>query len=166
VLATASAWGLPLLSGPGPAAAAKYGGFGAGSPEVLDPADAEVNPDAMRSDAVQGAIRQVRSYQATVRSMKDALVNDPQVNVRGTIAKELDFAKLRDTLYTVGSAFEEDTQRGTDRLIRAIMQDITELEIANQQKEGVPRSARRVDAMSGKLAKLDQAFTDLLAFAK
>jgi hypothetical protein len=88
------------------------------------------------------------------------------VNVRGTIVKELDFAKLRDTLYTVGSAFEEDTQRGTDRLIRAIMQDITELEIANQQKEGIPRSARRVDAMSGKLAKLDQAFTDLLAFAK
>jgi hypothetical protein len=157
---------LPLLSNPIPASAAKYGSFGAGSPEVLDPAEAEINSDVMKSDAVQSAIRQVRGYQATVRSMKDALVKDPQVNVRGVIVRDLDFAKLRDTLYTVDSAFEEDTQRGTDRLIRAIMQDITELEIANQQKEGIPRSPRRVETMNGKLAKLDQAFTDFLAFAQ
>ena len=98
--------------------------------------------------------------------MQEALSKDSQTNVRSVIVKELDFASLRSSLNTVDTAFEEDTQRGTDRLIRAIMQDITELEIANQQKDGIPRSPRRVEIMQGKLAKLDQAFSDFLAFAK
>jgi hypothetical protein len=66
----------------------------------------------------------------------------------------------------MNTAFEEDTQRGTDRLIRNIIQDITELEAANNQKEGIERSPRRLEIMMGKLAKLDKAFDDLLAFAK
>lgn len=156
----------PMVVGAAPANAAKYGSFGAGSPEVLDPKDAEIDQDVLKSDAVQSALKKVQGYQSTVRSMKDALATDPQVNVGSTIIKELDFAKLRESLYVVDTAFEEDTQRGTDRLIRAIMQDITELEIANQQKSGIPRSPRRVETMNNKLAKLDQAFTEFLAFAK
>jgi Fe-S-cluster formation regulator IscX/YfhJ len=146
--------------------AAKYGGFGAGSPEVLDPAEAEVDKDVLGSGAVQKALVKVQGYQGSVRSMQTNLVNDKQANVKPVIIKELDFGDLRSTLNTVNTAFDEDTQRGTDRLIRAIIQDITELEIANKQKDGIPRSDRRVDTMNAKLAKLDKAFEDLLAFAK
>lgn len=146
--------------------AAKYGGFGAGSPEVLDPTQADVDSDILKSGPVQKALEQVKGYQTAVRSMQSALEKDSQTNVKPTLRKELDFSALRVSFNTVNSAFEEDTQRGTDRLIRAIMQDITELEIANAQKDGIPRSARRVDNMQGKLAKLDKAFEDLLAFAK
>lgn len=155
-----------LLGNPPAALAAKYGGFGAGSPEVLNPDDAEIDQTILKSDAVQSALRKVRGYQSAVRGMQEALSKDSQTNVRSVIVKELDFASLRSSLNTVDTAFEEDTQRGTDRLIRAIMQDITELEIANQQKDGIPRSPRRVEIMQGKLAKLDQAFSDFLAFAK
>jgi hypothetical protein len=151
---------------PEPALAAKYGGFGAGSPEVLDPTQADVDSDILKSGPVQKALEQVKGYQTAVRSMQSALEKDSQTNVKPTLRKELDFSALRVSFNTVNSAFEEDTQRGTDRLIRAIMQDITELEIANAQKDGIPRSARRVDNMQGKLAKLDKAFEDLLAFAK
>jgi len=155
-----------ILFAPFPAHAAKYGGFGAGSPEVLDPADADVDQSILKSDSVQSALRKVKDYQSAVRGMQSALEANPQTNVRSVIVKDLDFASLRSTLNTVNSAFEEDTQRGTDRLIRVIMQDITELEAANNQKEGVERSQRRLDIMKGKLAKLDQAFSDYLAFAK
>jgi len=155
-----------LLSQPQPAAAAKYGSFGAGSPEVLDPSQADVDADILGSSKVQDALKKVRGYKGAVNSMQTALESNPQYNVKPVILKELDFANLRDSLNTVNSAFEEDTQRGTDRLIRVILQDITELEQANNQKDGIERSARRVEIMQGKLAKLDKAFNDYLAFAK
>jgi hypothetical protein len=146
--------------------AAKYGGFGAGSPEVLDPAQAEVDKDILSSGPVQKALANAKGYQNAVRSIQTSLSVDSQINVRPVILKDLDPGPIRADLNTLNSAFEEDTQRGTDRLIRVIIQDITELELANAQKEGIPRSERRVDTMNAKLAKLDKAFEDLLAFAK
>jgi hypothetical protein len=157
---------LSVTAAPQPALAAKYGDFGYGSPEVLDPAAADVDSEVLGSGSVQKALGKVKGYQTSVRSMQSALESDTQANVKPVIIKELDFGDLRATLNTVNTAFEEDTQRGTDRLIRAIMQDITELEISNKQKEGIPRSDRRVETMKAKLAKLDKAFDDLLAFAK
>lgn len=148
-----------------PAHAAKYGGFGAGSPGVLNPTEAEVDMDVLKSNDVQNALGKVRGYQTAVRDMQAALQTDSQANLRKVIVKDLDFAALRATLNTVNTAFEEDTQRGTDLLIRAIIQDITELEIANQQKEGIPRSPRRLETMQAKLDKLDKAFAGFLAFA-
>lgn len=154
------------MAAPLPAFAAKYGSIGAGSSAVLDPSEAEIDEDVLKSSDVQGALEKVKGYQSTVQKMKAGLDSDPQANLKPFIVKELDFANLRDSLNILNSAFEEDTQRGTDRLIRAILQDITELETANAQKDGVPRSARRLEIMQGKLAKLDKAFGDYLAFAK
>jgi hypothetical protein len=62
--------------------------------------------------------------------------------------------------------FDEDTQRGTDRLIRIILQDITELSVASKLKAGISRSERRIEAINKKLEKLSKAFEDYLAFAK
>lgn len=155
-----------LVIAPNAAMAAKYGSFGAGSPEVLDPADAEIDQGILKSSSVQDAIKKVQGYQNIVRDFKKTLEADPQANLQKRIIKELDFSVLRESLNTMNSAFEEDTQRGTDRLIRNILQDITELEQANKQKDGVPRSQRRLDIMKAKLDKLEQAFSDYLAFTK
>eukprot|EP00977_Amphora_coffeiformis_P007300 scaffold1581_cov169-Amphora_coffeaeformis.AAC.36 len=165
-LAQAAGLSASLLAAPLPAFAAKYGSIGAGSSAVLDPNEAEIDDDVLKSSAVQGALEKVKGYQSTVQKMKAALDSDDQANLKSYIVKELDFANLRNNLNVLNSAFEEDTQRGTDRLIRAILQDITELETANAQKDGVPRSPRRLEIMQGKLAKLDKAFGDYLAFAK
>jgi hypothetical protein len=151
---------------PAPANAAKYGQFGAGSPLVLDPTDADIDRDVLGSSSVQNAIRKVKDYQTKVQEMQASLAADNQANLRRTILKEFDFAQLRDTLNSIDAAIEEDSQKGVDRLIRAILQDLTELEIANTQKDGIQRSPRRLEIMNGKLAKLDQAFNDYLAFAK
>ncbi len=165
-MATIFVTGSIAFGGPSDAFAAQYGDFGKGSsPGVLDPKTAEIDADILKSDAVQSALKKVKGYRSAVQDMQAALKADSQVNVRKTIIKDLDFADLRDTLNTVNTAFEEDTQRGTDRLIRVIMQDITELEQANTQKDGIPRSSRRVEIMEGKLAKLEKAFSDFLAFS-
>lgn len=150
---------------PGVAHAAKYGGIGAGSPNVMDPKDADVDKDILASGAVQNAIKAVQSYQAAVKSMLEALEKNPQTDVGGYVRKEFDFVKVRSELNTINTAFDEDTQRGTDRIIRNILQDITEVEISNKQKDGVERSTRRLEILEGKLIKLDQAFSDFLAFA-
>jgi hypothetical protein len=149
-----------------PANAAKYGDFGAGSPLVLDPSEADIDRDVLGSSSVQNAIRKVKDYQIKVQEMQASLVADNQANLRRTILKEFDFAQLRDTLNSINAAVEDESQKGVDRLIRVILQDLTELEIANTQKEGIMRSPRRLEIMNGKLAKLDQAFNDYLAFAK
>jgi hypothetical protein len=98
--------------------------------------------------------------------MLEALDKNPQTDVGGYVRKEFDFVKVRSELNIINTAFDEDTQRGTDRIIRNILQDITEVETSNKQKEGVERSERRLEILKGKLVKLDQAFSDILAFAK
>lgn len=154
-----------LTTLPSSANAAKYGSFGAGSPEVLDPATAIIDSDILASTAVQKAFANVKNYQTTVSNLKSALKSNSQADVSPTIREELDFVQLRTDLNTLNSAFDEDTQRGTDRLVRLIMQDITELDTANRQKEGVSRSDKRLGIMFGKLDKLEKAFGDYLAFA-
>merc|ERR1712151_1401143 len=106
-----------------------------------------------------------KAYANLVAEMEGALKQNSQIDLGPTIRKNLDFVQLRETLNTYNSAFDEETQRGTDRLIRVVLQDITELETANRQKDGIPRSDRRVEAMQGKLKKLNEAFSDLLKFA-
>ena len=155
-----------LVAQPMSASAAKYGSFGAGSPLVVDASEAEIDPEVLASEPVQKAISKVLGYQAAVKEIQDGLTADSQLNVKPFIVKKLDFAALRDDLNVINLALDEDSQRGTDRLIRTIMQDITELEIANNQKDGVPRSPRRLEIMQGKLDKLDKAFSDYLAFTK
>lgn len=149
---------------PGAANAAKYGGIGAGSPGVLDPKDAIIDDEILASSAVQDALKSVKTYSALVGEMKKALANNDQVNLGPVLRKQFDFGKLRAELNTLNSAFDEDTQRGTDRLIRSIIQDLTELETANSQKEGIERSPRRVANMNAKMDKLQASFNDLLAF--
>ena len=165
-IAAVAAVPLFQLVAPEPASAAKYGGFGAGSPNALDPKEAIVDEDILKSGAVQDALSKVKGYSNVVKEMSAALDTNPQADLGPAIRKQLDFVQLRSSLNTLNSAFDEDTQRGTDRLIRLVMQDITELETSNRQKDGIVRSDRRLGIMKGKLDKLDASFNDFLAFAK
>uniref|UniRef100_A0A7S2UA53 Uncharacterized protein n=1 Tax=Attheya septentrionalis TaxID=420275 RepID=A0A7S2UA53_9STRA len=160
---TAAAVGVAFLQ-PSPALAAKYGGFGAGSPEVLDPKEAIVDTDILATASVQGALKGVKGYLSTVLELKSTLAKDSQADIGPSVRRQLDFSKIRADLNNVNEAFDEDTQRGTDRIIRIILQDITELEAANTQKPGIPRSERRLGIMNAKLTKLQTAFEDYLKF--
>lgn len=157
VVAVASAF-------PGAASAAKYGGIGASSPGVLDPKDAIVDSEVLASSVVQDALKSVKGYLGLVGEMKKAVAGNDQVNLEPVLRKQFDFGKLRADLNTLNTAFDEDTQRGTDRLIRGILQDLTEIEVSNTQKDGIERSARRVATLNSKLDKVESAFNQFLAF--
>ena len=150
---------------PGPANAAKYGGFGVGSPEVIDPKDAIVDTDILKSDSVQKGLAAVRKYKQSVVDMKTALSADDQADIGPKIRKDFDFSVIRTDLNAINAALDEDTQRGTDRIVRAILQDITELEVTQKQKPGVARSETRLNNVCRKLEKLEKSFDDYLAFA-
>jgi hypothetical protein len=73
--------------------------------------------------------------------------------------------KIRDSCNVINTVFDEDTQRYTDRLIRGIVQDLVEIDIAASQKDGIARSTRRYDNVQKKLTKLAKSIDDFLAFA-
>mmetsp|Transcript_55739 Transcript_55739/g.126652 ORF Transcript_55739/g.126652 Transcript_55739/m.126652 type:complete len:99 (+) Transcript_55739:631-927(+) len=96
--------------------------------------------------------------------MEKSLAANTQLDLAPGIIKYLPFDKIRTAFNSVNEALDEDTQRGTDRLVRNIIQDITELESANKLKAGIVRSERKIGIMKGKLEKLDCAITDFLKF--
>jgi len=155
------AGGLSTLA-PGPANAGWANGPGTG---VLNPKDAIVDDEIFRTAPVQKALKAVKGYASSVTEMKKALTANSQVDLKPVIRKDFEVSTIRVDLNSLNSAFDEDTQRGTDRLIRVILQDLNELEVANNQKEGIQRSEVRVAKMNGKLDKLQDAFNTLLKFS-
>ena len=134
-------------------------------PEVMTP-DAQQWIAMLKSGKVQDALKSTKYYLAVVQEMEKQLKANPQLDLGPAIRKYFAFNDIRTALNTVNEALDEDTQRGTDRLIRNTIQDITELEAANKLKAGVVRSDRKIAIMTGKLEKLDRAFTEFLAFFK
>ena len=154
--------GVTAFGAPAPANAGWATGPGSG---VLDPKDAIVDEDIFKTASVQKSLKSVQSYASSVTDMKKALAANSQVDLKPVIRKEFEASKLRAELNTLNSAFDEETQRGTDRLIRVILQDLNELEVTNAQKDGIPRSDVRVAKMNGKIDKLQDAFDSLLKFS-
>ena len=153
---------LTLLPGQ---ASAKLFGVGADSPEVIDPKDAIIDEEILKSDSVQKGISAVRGYKQSVVDMRGMLTADAQSDIGPKIRKDFDFSVVRSDLNAINTALDEDTQRGTDRIVRAILQDITELEVTQKQKAGVARSETRLNNVCRKLEKLEKSFDDYLAFA-
>jgi len=133
-------------------------------PEVLTPDAAAVDRDVLKTAKVQDALKSTKFFLSVVQEMQKQLKANPQIDLGPAIIKYFNVNELRTALNTVNEALDEETQRGTDRLIRNSIQDITELEASNKLKEGKSRSERKVSIMTGKLEKLDKAFTDFLAF--
>ena len=88
---------VPLIqiATPESANAAKYGGFGAGSPNALDPSEAILDEDILKSGPVQDALGKVQGYSNLVKEMSAALDKDPQADLGPVIRKQFDFVQLR-----------------------------------------------------------------------
>merc|ERR1712146_552642 len=134
------------------------------SPEVIDPKDAVIDTELLKSTEVQTSIKDVKTYRETVSRIAKNLKTDTQYDMLPEIRQEFEFSKLRDTLNQVNTVFDEDTQKGTDRLVRVILQDVNELGESSRMKSGYPRSDKKAVFISKKLAKLEKAFGDLLEF--
>ncbi|CAN0155350.1 unnamed protein product, partial [Ectocarpus sp. 8 AP-2014] len=132
--------------------------------KVLDPRSAVKDSDKMASDGVKKDLAALKNYQSATKDISAALAKDPQANVLPKVQQTFKFAEFRQVLNGVNDVFDEDTQRGTDLIIRNMLQDALELSQASKMKPDVPRSARKVEILNKKLKKLDQAFDTLNAY--
>ena len=105
------------------------------SSKVISPKDAQLTEDAATNENVAAGKKALKNYISIAQSLCQDLQKDSQLDVR-TRLKELGGADVRTNLNKFNEAFSEDTQRGTDRLIRVALQDITELKKDAVVKEG------------------------------
>eukprot|EP00612_Vaucheria_litorea_P000010 CAMPEP_0171451742 /NCGR_PEP_ID=MMETSP0945-20130129/120_1 /TAXON_ID=109269 /ORGANISM="Vaucheria litorea, Strain CCMP2940" /LENGTH=176 /DNA_ID=CAMNT_0011976253 /DNA_START=129 /DNA_END=659 /DNA_ORIENTATION=+ len=156
---------LGISSFAGNASAAKYFGDKTDYPEVIQPKNAVKNEELYDSSATKSAVSNIKEYRSAILELQDKLSKDPQADLRTALKERLSYSKLRNDLNTAGSAFEEDSQRGLDRITRIILQDIVEFEEASKfKKDGSLRNERRITSMKAKLKKLEQAFDEMLSY--
>ena len=65
--------------------------------------------------------------------------------------KEYDIVKVRATFNKLTPIWDEDTQRGVDRLTRAVIQDITEAEAASKYNDEGVRTPKKLTLLTAKL---------------
>ena len=167
VARTAAAFASVLLSigAPNVVLAANYGGFGSTYAEVIDPKDAQLAEGGVTDEAKQG-LTAIRSYISTIQSAKADLAKDSNVELYARLQKSLDPSVVRTSLNKFNTAFSEDTQRGTDRLIRLVLQDLTELDRETQVKPGKDRAPTKTAIIFKRLTATEDALTSLSAFLK
>lgn len=146
------------------ASAANYFGDKDKYPGVVKPSDAVIDQELLGTDSVKNGIESLKKYSASTKELQSQMAKDGQAAINSEVRKTFEVSKLRCALNDVNVVFDEDTQRGTDRLIRDIIQDVFEVENVSRVKEGVPRSTRKIETINKRLQKLDKAFTDVLAF--
>merc|ERR1711871_1357004 len=147
-----------------PVNAANYGGFGSTYAEVVDPKDVQYS-DSVGSEDVKAGLTALKTFKATIGAMKVDLAKDTNIELAARVKQELPIGNVRNSLNKYNSAFSEDTQRGTDRLIRNIVQDIAELDRETLVKAGRSRSEAKVAAINKRLTAAENALADLEAFA-
>ena len=147
-----------------PVQAANYGGFGSTYAEVVDPKDVQFS-DAKNTEEAKSGLEALKGFKSSVVGMKADLEKDSNVELNTRIKKELPIGNVRNSLNKYNSMFAEDTQRGTDRLIRNLVQDITELDRETLVKAGKPRSEAKTNAVSKRLAAAEDALVSLEAFS-
>jgi hypothetical protein len=151
-----------IISTSTPVYAATYGGFGKGSPLVLDPKASVLNTEANTED-VKAALTDMTAYTKTIVDLKEKLLVDGNVDV-SSYMKDLGKGKMRTTLNKFNTAFDEETQKGTDRLIRNVLQDLTELDRELSVKNGKKRAEPKVEASLKRLEAAETSLNDLAAF--
>jgi hypothetical protein len=139
---------------------------GGGYAEVIDPKTATFNDELKNSEDVKAGVSGLADLTKAVQSIKADLVKDPNVDLVGRVAKDLNAGKIRTVLNKYNQAFSEDTQRGTDRLIRGIVQDVQELERDVLVKAGKSRSESKIKNLTKRLDATESAFKDLAAYYK
>ena len=74
-------------------------------------------------------------------------------------------SKLRDDLNTLAIVFDENTRLTMDRLSRAVLYDLTELENASRIKKGeTTRTEKKIAGVNRWFGKLDKDFDAFLVY--
>ena len=148
-----------------PASAANY--FGGGSyAEVVAPSDAVLDQGLADSDDFKRGVEGLAKVSQAVKALKADFKSNKQMDVSARLGADFDVAFVRSSLNKFSAAFSEDTQRGGDRLIRQVIQGLTELEREASVKEGKSRSSAKAEAIMRRLNAVDDSLDTLSAYYK
>jgi carbonic anhydrase len=106
----------------------------------------------------------IAKYISSVSSIKADLQKNAQVDIRKRLVEELNPGDIRNALNKFNEAFSEETQKGTDRLIRNVLQDVLELQKDSIVKSDKGRSSVKVGSLVKRLDSTEKALVDLNAF--
>ena len=114
---------------------------------------------------VQDGLAQLKTFKSSASALKSSFNGDTNMVLIPTIRKDFDFSKLRDSLNVVTTVFDDTTQATTDRLGRAILYDLTELENASRlKKEETSRTPKKIASVTKWFEKLDGDFAVFLTY--
>ena len=134
------------------------------SMEIVKAGDAVLDKEALNSGPVKAALGDFKGYAIGIVNLQKALAANDQADVAKTLKTDYDFVKVRATFNALTPVFDEDTQKGVDRITRGILQDLVEAEAAAKFNDKGQRTPKKLALLSEKLTKLDGSFRKLFSY--
>eukprot|EP00181_Compsopogon_caeruleus_P000901 CAMPEP_0184679972 /NCGR_PEP_ID=MMETSP0312-20130426/2837_1 /TAXON_ID=31354 /ORGANISM="Compsopogon coeruleus, Strain SAG 36.94" /LENGTH=228 /DNA_ID=CAMNT_0027129773 /DNA_START=249 /DNA_END=935 /DNA_ORIENTATION=- len=129
----------------------------------LTPQSVRLEQDKLKEKDIQGGIVEIRKFREDFSQVETAFGKDNQLDILPDLRRIFVISALRDALNRANAAFDEETQRKTDILVRTIIQDIQELQNAAKVKPDQPRTPRRIEKTTKWLGKVGEDFDKLLS---
>lgn len=127
------------------------------------PAAGDIDKELLASSDVQADLNKLKKYAETAKELSAKFVASPQSDIK-PIVNSFNRAELRTSLNAVGKVFSEDFQKQSDRLVRNVIQDLSELDSLVALKEGVTRSPKKIKSIERFTSKLDKDLAEFLSY--
>lgn len=128
------------------------------------PLGATIDKSILESPSGKAAYKALQNYQTEIDSLYAEFKGNPQLELNPRVGKTFNISELRDALNAFNEAFDEDSQKETDKVVRNIIQDIGELQTAGALKKGAVRTERKIQRTADWFDRLSIDFNRLMAF--
>lgn len=135
-------------------------------PEPVLPSSVSVDRSVLESKEGAAAVKAIQEVSVLVKKANADFEKAPEEFDVSAAFKVFKIDELRSALNTVTPAFDEDTQKKTDKVVRSILQDINELTFNGTIRPGTKRTVRKMDRIRGWISKIDGDLDYLVAFFK
>jgi hypothetical protein len=138
---------------------------GYNAPDKTVPGAVTVDAEITSRPEFKAALKRLSEYSALIKDTTTKFAANPtSYDVAGTVKATMKVDDIRSSLNTVNEAFDEETQRVTDKVVRGIIQDIGEIITNSALKPGTSRTPKKIDRTTLWLSKISTDFDHLLAF--
>lgn len=168
--AAAAAVSLPVFAEPSPGIAGLVSKIffpkeGFNAPELTNPSGVVVDQTVLGTAEAKEALEKLRGYKGLVEKVVTDFEAAPATfDVAATFKKDVKIDGIRMVLNVVNEAFDEETQKQTDKVVRGIIQDVGELQYNGGVKEGAQRTPKKIERTRQWLTKISSDVTYLAAF--
>lgn len=115
---------------------------GFNAPDLLPTSKVVVDREILSKKEATAALKRLHDYDGAISDLYSRFTANPQIELTGPVKSMVSISDLRNALNIVNEAIDEDSQVETDKVVRGIIQDIGELEMAGALKSGSTRTAK------------------------